>query len=93
MSEELFSVYQMFSEKAGGMTEKVRELVPAQQAIEAFAHYTNSVGAKLGIVERVIVTDGGDCTNVEWRYGKGYTYDGEHYAPTAHTSAHPNVKR
>lgn len=88
--EELFCVYQFFDD---GTYEKVRDHVPAQQAVEAFGHYTTSVGAKMGIVERVIITDSGDCTNIEWHRDKGYSHDGEHYADTPHTSAHPNVKR
>jgi hypothetical protein len=89
MTEELYSVFQFFTD---GSYEKVREFVPAQQAVEAFKHYSTSVGARCGIVERVIITDSGDCTNLEWRLGRGYSHDGEHYAETAHTDAHPHLK-
>jgi hypothetical protein len=33
--------------------------------MKAFKHYTSSVGARMGITRRVIITDGGDCTNAE----------------------------
>lgn len=90
MTEELFSVYQFFDD---GSYEKVREYVPGLQAVEAFKHYTTSVGARCGIVVRVIVTDSGDCTNLEWLRDRGYTHDGVHYADTPHTDAHPHLKR
>jgi hypothetical protein len=66
-----FSVYQFFKD---GQSERVREFVSAEEAMKAFMHYCTSVGAKLGVVSRVIVTDGGDCTNMEWKYGEGIVY-------------------
>lgn len=70
MGEE-FSVYQFFPD---GSYEKVREFVSAEEAMSAFKHYTSSVGAQIGTTKRVIITDGGDCINMEWEYGKGITY-------------------
>lgn len=32
------------------------------------------IAARLGIVRRVIVTDGGDCMNFEWKYGEGVVF-------------------
>jgi hypothetical protein len=66
-----FSVYQFFED---GSYEKVREFVSAEEATKAAHHYTNNVASKLGIVKRVIITDGGDCTCFEWQYGKGVTF-------------------
>jgi hypothetical protein len=66
-----FSVYQFLLDD---LSERVREFVSAEEALNAFQHYTTCVGAKLGIVQRVIITDGGDCINMEWKYGKGITF-------------------
>lgn len=70
MSDE-FSVCQFFK---GGEYEFVRRHVGAEEAVKAAHHYCNSIGAKMGFVERVIITDGGDCVNFEWQYGKGVTF-------------------
>lgn len=48
--------------------------VGPQEAIEAARHYTTSVGAQLGVVDRVIITDGGDCICFEWKRGEGVTF-------------------
>jgi hypothetical protein len=75
MSEDYeFSVCQFFT---GGEYEYVRRWVNAEEAMKAFYHYTNNVAVKMGVIERVIVTDGGDCTNAEWKKGLGYTYPPE----------------
>ena len=69
-----FSVCQFFDD---GTSEYVRRFVSAEEAVMAAKHYTQSVAARLGMVNRVIITDGGDCTNFEWKYGEGITYHGE----------------
>jgi hypothetical protein len=69
-----FSVCQFFS---NGMYEYVRRYVGAEEAITAFRHYTENVASRMGIVRRVILTDGGDCVNMEWEYGKGIIYPPE----------------
>ena len=89
MSDE-YSVCQFF---VNGTYEYVRRFVSEEEAVKAFAHYTNNVATAAGVVERVIITDGGDFTNLEWVKGKGYSYDGVHYAATAHTTAHPNLNK
>jgi len=85
-----FSVCQFFT---NGMYEYVRRYVSAEEAITAFRHYTDNVATKLGFVDRVIVTDGGDCTNIEWRRDKGFTYDGVHWAPSPRSEYHPEQSR
>lgn len=70
-TEGEFSVCQFFE---NGSYEYVRRFVSPEEAVEAFAHYTRSVAAKMGMTVRVIITDGGDCTNAEWQHGKGITY-------------------
>lgn len=70
-----FSVAQFFTD---GTHEYVRRYVTMEEAVKAFKHYAgNNVGAQLGFVERVIITDGGDCINVEWVRGKGITFPPE----------------
>jgi hypothetical protein len=71
---ERFSVYQFF---ADGSYEQVRELVPAEEAVKAAHHYTHNVAARLGAVERVIITDGGDDRCFEWKRGEGVTFPPE----------------
>ena len=66
-----FSVVQFF---ASGEQEYARRFYGADEAVQAFNHYTSSMGVKLGFVTRVIITDGGDCTNMEWQLGKGITF-------------------
>jgi hypothetical protein len=70
MSHE-FSVCQFFPDET---YEYVRRNVSPEEAMEAFKHYITCVGAKLGTTRRVIITDGWDCTNAEWKFGEGMTY-------------------
>lgn len=69
-----FSVCQFFQD---GTYEYVRRFVSAEEAVEAFKHYTTSVAAKIGTTVQVIITDGGDLTCAEWQYGKGIVFPGE----------------
>jgi hypothetical protein len=69
-----FSVWQFF---ATGYYERVREYVNAQEAIKAVEHYTDNIAVKLGIVNRVIITDGGDNICFEWKRGEGVTFPPE----------------
>lgn len=71
---ERFSVYQFF---AGGSYERVRELVPAEEAVKTAHHYTHNIASKLGIVERVIITDDEDYCCFEWKRGEGVTFPPE----------------
>lgn len=66
-----YCVYQFFPD---GSWSRVRSFVSIEDALEAFEHYTSAAAAADGIVTRVIVTDGGDCINYEWRRGRGMTY-------------------
>lgn len=66
-----FSVVQFFED---GSYEYTRRFVTAGEAVGAFRHYCTSVGVKMGLVTRVIITDGGDCTCAEWKIGEGLTY-------------------
>ena len=66
-----FSVCQFFQD---GTYDYERRFVSAEDAVRIWRHLTSSVGAQLGTTQRVIITDGGDCINMEWEYGKGQTY-------------------
>lgn len=69
-----FSVCQFFED---GSHEYTRRYVDAEEAVRAFRHYTTSVGASLGMTVRVVLTDGGDCTNMEWKHSEGIVYPPE----------------
>jgi hypothetical protein len=43
-------------------------------AMRLAVRLTQTVAAKRGFVERVIITDGGDETCFEWQHGKGVTF-------------------
>ena len=67
MNVNEFSVCQFFK---NGSYEYVRRYVSAEEAVKAFHHYTTNVASRVGIVTRVIITDGGDCISMEWENGK-----------------------
>lgn len=71
MDEGEFSVCQFFPD---GNYEYVRRFVSAENAMQAFKHYITCVGARLGTTVRVIITDGGDCINFEWKRGEGIVF-------------------
>jgi hypothetical protein len=69
--DEKFNVVQFFED---GTNEYVRRAIGAQEAVDAARHYCHSVAARLGMVNRVIITDMGDSTVFEWIRGKGVTF-------------------
>ena len=69
-----FSVVQFFD---NGTHEYVRRGVAAKEAVEAAAHYCGSVGARLGFVTTVIITDGDDYRVFQWEHGKGVVFPPE----------------
>jgi hypothetical protein len=70
MSDE-YSVCQFFED---GTHEYVRRGVTAAEALSAATHYCGSVAVSLGMVVRVIITDGDDCICFEWRRGDGVVF-------------------
>ena len=68
-----FSFVQFFE---NGQYEYVRRNVSPEEAVKAAKHYCTSVGAKIGTTVRVIITDGGDFTNFEWKFGEGIMFGG-----------------
>lgn len=71
---DLFSVFQFFLDDT---YECVRERVGAEESVEAARHYCSSVGAQIGTTRRVIITDTGDHTVFEWKYGEGVIFPPE----------------
>lgn len=69
--DELFSVCQFFSD---GSYEYIKRHVSAKEAIDTFRRYTTNVAAKIGMTQRVIITDSWDYINFEWQFKKGLTY-------------------
>lgn len=67
MSDE-FSVAQFFANET---YEYVRRNVDAQNAVEAAHFFTTNVAARLGMVRRVIITDGDDFCVFEWKFADG----------------------
>lgn len=66
-----FSVCVFFPD---GSYEYICRFVSALEAIKVFKQQTETVGAKMGTSVRVILTDGGDCINMEWKHGIGFTF-------------------
>ena len=66
-----FSVCQFFVDES---YEYVRRFVSPEEAFAAFQQFCTSVGAKIGTTARVIITDGGDFTNMEWKHGEGIVF-------------------
>ena len=73
-SREEFSVY--WWDCDGGQHEELR-FVSAQRAVERCRTLTRGPASLLGIVKRVIITDGGDCCCFEWRSGEGVVFPRE----------------
>jgi hypothetical protein len=70
----MFNVCQFFPD---GSCEYTRRYVTAEEAMTAFKFYITCVGARIGTTVRVIITDDGDCVNMEWVRGKGITFPPE----------------
>lgn len=72
MSDRQFSVCTFYT--SGDYNYDLR-FVTAEEAMAMVKTITESVGARvLGIVERVIITDGGDCIAFEWKKGEGVVF-------------------
>jgi len=74
MTKGEFSVCQFFPDDS---YEYVRRWIGAEEAVEVFRTYTSNPAARIGITQRVIVTDGEDSINLEWQFSKGITFDGK----------------
>ena len=68
-----------------GTYEYERRFVGPEEAVGAAISYSSNVSATHGLTRRVIITDGGDCVNWEWRFGEGVVFPPPAPAPT-HTA-------
>lgn len=66
-----FSVVQFFVDDS---YEYVSRFMDGKQAVELAANLAHSVGGKIGTTKRIIITDGGDFTVFEWKFGEGVTF-------------------
>lgn len=66
-----FSVHQFFPD---GTSECVRDHVGPEEAVQTAHSFTTRPAAVLGIIQRVLITDGGDCCVFEWQFGKGVVF-------------------
>jgi len=57
-----------------GLSYRDASFVEAEAAVRAAKAITDLPTARAGMVQRVIITDGGDCTVFEWRHGAGVTW-------------------
>lgn len=71
MADDLFAVWQFFADDT---SECIRCGLCAKEAVETAQRYCKNVGARIGTTKRVIITDGGDYTVFEWRFGIGVTF-------------------
>ncbi len=51
-----------------------KRYVAAEVAIPHSKKVIDSVGGRIGMISKVMVTDGGDCCVVLWEYGKGIVF-------------------
>jgi hypothetical protein len=54
--------------------EYVRRYVSSDEAMQTFMMYTHNPAAMIGLTNRVIITDGMDCINAEWKFGEGLVF-------------------
>lgn len=71
MSDKHFSVY--WWDRDGGQHRELY-LAPIGQVTRAVKRLTQGPAAMVGMVSRVIITDGGDIGCFEWKYGEGITF-------------------
>ena len=71
MSDREFSVYQFFR---NGNYEAVLRWVDCKTAILQVRALAESVGGVAGTTSRIIITDGGDYTVFEWKFGLGVVF-------------------
>jgi hypothetical protein len=69
--DELFDVWLFFR---SGAYERLEDGLSAQEAVEAAKRCSESVGAKTGLLEEIIITDGGGNCVFQWLHGKGVTF-------------------
>jgi hypothetical protein len=74
MSDREFSLY--WWDADGGQHEELR-FVGAEEAVKRSFTLANGPASKLGIVKRIIITDGGDCCVFDWHSDQGVVWPNE----------------
>jgi hypothetical protein len=76
MAQGEFSVVQFFPdlEEPDDNYEYVLRFVDPKTAVEKAHDLTTRPAAKIGIIRRVLITDGGDCVAFEWFHDKGVVF-------------------
>lgn len=67
-----FSVYEFFPD--GTHHGAVARGLPLWEAVKLAKRCTEKPAVALGVIVRVIITDGGDLCVFEWKAGEGITY-------------------
>jgi hypothetical protein len=68
---EQYSVYLFFPD---GSSHCEREFVSDKEAVELAAECSRRPAAIAGLIRRIIITDAGDDTVFEWKFGEGVTF-------------------
>ena len=71
MREGEYSVVEFYT---NGYHAYVARWLDAEGAVNLARRCTDAATVIGGLVHKVIITDGGDCTNFVWEYGKGVTF-------------------
>ena len=66
-----FSVY--WWDPLGNWTRE-KHFVDIETALKTAKSFTERPAALIGVIRRVIITDGGDCMVFEWKFGEGVTF-------------------
>jgi hypothetical protein len=68
---ERFDVWLFFR---SGDRERLEENLSAEQAVAAAKRFSESVGAKTGLLDEIRITDAGDNCVFQWLHGKGVIF-------------------
>lgn len=69
--EEHFNVVLFYHD---GSYNYLKRWLGPEEALHLFRQAIISIGARLGIIEQVMITDGGDFCNMQWIRGKGIVF-------------------
>lgn len=51
-----------------------KRFVDAETAVSTAKDFSNRPAARIGMIKKIIIADGGDCITFCWEYGKGITF-------------------
>jgi hypothetical protein len=71
MKTELFDVWLFYR---SGYHQRLEEDLEAEEAVKAAKRFTESVGAKTGLLLEIRIVDGGDNCVFQWKRGEGVTF-------------------